>query len=383
MLQETSAKLTKLHNRRPEYISVTQAITGCSSEIDRYLIDCLWSSQMQNHRDMHEISVILQQQQDHQKLLMTMQSLIIHGQSSVGPTATQSIGAVELGCVTLVDATGHEHPISVNFCTSFQQLHEMFQVLFKRDSIEARIQRQYMEEGQHDLCIDDDKQVTRLTRHEWPNIEAGTKIVMRVIIEQSTPSSAQIDYRCQFCSAVNRASLGSKCSIDCRVCKRRFQISCEPFYAEGDIPDTEVHYLIRNFLVQQTVVATMSEMIQRREYLQAGINAFEQSIQTVLAQTTRGFPDELWSARLEKMRKELHSRKVLFLRVNQAIQLVPNTPGVSNISVLPDVARRKTSGPSQLSMPGQAHPINSRQDGQIRRPGVCPTRSSPIPQWLI
>jgi hypothetical protein len=33
---------------------------------------------------------------------------------------TQLSAAVTLGCVTLVDATGHEHPISVTFCTSFQ-----------------------------------------------------------------------------------------------------------------------------------------------------------------------------------------------------------------------------------------------------------------------
>ena len=39
MLQETSDQLMKLHKRRPGYTSITQAITGCSSEIDRYLLE--------------------------------------------------------------------------------------------------------------------------------------------------------------------------------------------------------------------------------------------------------------------------------------------------------------------------------------------------------
>ncbi|KAG2060080.1 hypothetical protein BDR06DRAFT_621095 [Suillus hirtellus] len=184
ILEETSAQLRRLENRRLEFASVTQVIAGCSIEIDRYLANYLFSSQMQNRHDMAEVLAILQRQQD-----------------SVEPA---SIQLTALGCVKIVDATGHEHPISVTFCTSFQQLNDMLQVLFKSESIEARIQRRYMEQGQYDLCIDDDKQVIQLTSHEWPSIEAGTTIVMRVILEQET--LPEVEYRCHFCRTVNRIS---------------------------------------------------------------------------------------------------------------------------------------------------------------------------------
>jgi hypothetical protein len=41
-----------------------------------------------------------------------------------------------------------------------------------------------MEQEQYDLCIDGEKQVTRLTNDEWPSIEAGTTIVLRVAFQQ-------------------------------------------------------------------------------------------------------------------------------------------------------------------------------------------------------
>ncbi|KAG2753574.1 hypothetical protein P692DRAFT_201252431 [Suillus brevipes Sb2] len=131
---------------------------------------------------------------------------MIRPQSSMGPSA--SPGAIALGCVTLVDATGHHHAISVNCCTSYQQLNEMLRVLFQRDAIEAQIQRRYIEKGEYDLCIDEGTQVTPLTSHEWSRIEAGTMIVMRVTIEQETSPSG-VDYECHFCGAVNRLGVRS------------------------------------------------------------------------------------------------------------------------------------------------------------------------------
>ncbi|KAG1873641.1 hypothetical protein DFJ58DRAFT_741495 [Suillus subalutaceus] len=90
MLQDISAQVTQLYNRGLAYTSVTQAIAGCSSEIDRYLADYSWSSQMQSQYNIHEVLEILRRQQD-----------------SVGPTVTKLTAAVTFGCVTLVDATGH------------------------------------------------------------------------------------------------------------------------------------------------------------------------------------------------------------------------------------------------------------------------------------
>jgi hypothetical protein len=75
-------------------------------------------------------------------------------------------------------------------------------------------------------------------------------------------------------------------------------------------------------------IPTLPELMQRKEYLKSAINNIEQGIQNVLAQSG-GFPDEAWSAKLDKMRAELHSRKTLFVRMNQAIQqLTTNNGGV-------------------------------------------------------
>ena len=99
----------------------------------------------------------------------------------------------------------------------------MLRVLFQRDAIEAQIQRRYIERGEYDLCIDEGTQVTPLTSYECSSIEAGTKIVMRVTIEQETTSLSEVDYKCRFCGAVNRLGVrsvkyqsrgGTVCSID-------------------------------------------------------------------------------------------------------------------------------------------------------------------------
>lgn len=160
----------------------------------------------------------------------------------------------------------------------------MLQVLFECDSIEARIQKRYVEEGQYDLCINDGRQMTRLTSRS--NIAAGTKIVMRVIFEQETTSFSEFDYKCHFCGAVNHFPVESVmhslerqagCSVDwwvclsprgcrcltvrSRVCKRWFQISRDPHVQQStqsrnsnstEASDEELH-LIHNFLVQQSV----------------------------------------------------------------------------------------------------------------------------------
>ncbi|KAG2033108.1 hypothetical protein BDR03DRAFT_1014656 [Suillus americanus] len=270
MLQDTSARVTTL--REHYYLastSVTQAIAGCFTEIDRYLADYLvWSSQIQSQCDAHEALVILRrEQEDRQKFLMTIESIVVRGQSSVGPSAS---GTVALGCVTLVDATGHNHAISVNFCTSYQQLNGMLRVLFERDAIEAQIQRRYIEKGKYDLCIDKGTHVTPLTSDEWSSIEPGTKIVMRVTIQQETSLGSDVYYKCHFCGTLNRLSIRSVkyrsggrtvCSTDCRECKRRFQITRDEKkrstrYSNRDSNHTvdAEELLIRNFHIEQIPV---------------------------------------------------------------------------------------------------------------------------------
>ncbi|KAG2035110.1 hypothetical protein BDR03DRAFT_542880 [Suillus americanus] len=152
----------------------------------------------------------------------------------------------------------HEHPVPVNFYTSFQQLNKMLQVLFERDSIAAR--NNVIEEGQYDLSIDNGTRLTSPTSHEWPSIEAGTKTVMKVIIEQQVTSG--VDHQCHFCGAVTRLGVETimhllqlfqrqaGCSIDCQICKRRFQISHVPVSVERSprrVPRGSLHsYLKRN-----------------------------------------------------------------------------------------------------------------------------------------
>ncbi|KAG1896396.1 uncharacterized protein F5891DRAFT_601295 [Suillus fuscotomentosus] len=194
-LEDTSVRLKKLRKRRLAYTSVTQAITGCSTDIDRYLMECLWSSQMQSQRETRELLIISRRrEEDLQNIEQSFAAL------SVLPLS----GSIAPGCVTLVDATGRHQAISVNWCTSYQQLNCMLRVLFERDAVEAQIQRRYIEEGKYDLCIDEGKKVTPLTSHKWSSIEPGTKIVMRVTIQQETSSLSGVDYRCHFCGAVNR-----------------------------------------------------------------------------------------------------------------------------------------------------------------------------------
>ncbi|KAG1871749.1 hypothetical protein DFJ58DRAFT_910784 [Suillus subalutaceus] len=206
MLQDTSTRVTALHERCLASPSVTQAIAGCFSEIDRFLAEYLvafyslkiWSSQMQSQHDMHEKLEIIRRQREEDRRVADHNAKLMN----------RTVALV--GCVTLVDATGHEHAIPVKFCTSFQQLNKMLQVLFECDSIEARLQRRYVEEGQYDLCIDDGKQVTRLTSHGWSCIATGTKIVMRVIFEEeATEFDYEFDYKCHFCGTVNHIAVWS------------------------------------------------------------------------------------------------------------------------------------------------------------------------------
>jgi len=148
----------------------------------------------------------------------------------------------------------------------------MVAVLLERDCIEAQIQKRYMEKGQYDLCIDEGTQVTELTSHGWSRIEQGMTIVMRIIFEQRKRATPQ--YQCHICKIWNELISGSvdlrltHCSIDCRGCNRRFQISLIELYRkakEGAIDgmtsepskidtnqttETEM-WLIRNFHVRR------------------------------------------------------------------------------------------------------------------------------------
>ena len=67
----------------------------------------------------------------------------------------------------------------------------------------ASVQRRYITSGNFDFCIDDGKRVALLTSDSdvWQNMEAGTRIVMRVIFEQLAFFSRT--YTCHLCGAWN------------------------------------------------------------------------------------------------------------------------------------------------------------------------------------
>jgi hypothetical protein len=80
----------------------------------------------------------------------------------------------------------------------------MLPVLIPLERSGASVQRRYITSGKFDFCIDDDKNVMLLNSdsNAWQNIEAGTRIVMRVIFEQLASFSAT--YKCHLCGTPNK-----------------------------------------------------------------------------------------------------------------------------------------------------------------------------------
>ena len=75
---------------------------------------------------------------------------------------------------------------------------------FKGDSAEARIQRLCMEKEMYDVCIiDESGQVGRIVANEdLTDLEPGTHVMMRVIIEQVSSADVQ-QQLCPFCKTWN------------------------------------------------------------------------------------------------------------------------------------------------------------------------------------
>ncbi|OJA12107.1 hypothetical protein AZE42_03435 [Rhizopogon vesiculosus] len=110
VLEATSEQLTRLSKRFLVYQSVTQAITGCSSDLDQYLQE-------------HSLSA-----QTHiQNVVVETRDILV--QQFRGPTAMQP-GTFTPGCFILVDATGRERPIPVDFGTSYEQLKKLLDTWF-------------------------------------------------------------------------------------------------------------------------------------------------------------------------------------------------------------------------------------------------------------
>ena len=79
----------------------------------------------------------------------------------------------------------------------------MLPVLIPPERSEASVQRRYITSGKFEFCIDDGLRITLLTSDSnlWHTIEAGTRIVMRVVFERQAFFFAT--YECHLCGAQN------------------------------------------------------------------------------------------------------------------------------------------------------------------------------------
>ena len=70
--------------------------------------------------------------------------------------------------------------------------------LFQCRPDQAQIQRWYIERKQYDFVIDDGTNVIQLTRESdiWSKLESGTRIVMRVVMEEVANSTVTATYKC-------------------------------------------------------------------------------------------------------------------------------------------------------------------------------------------
>ncbi|KAG6382141.1 hypothetical protein JVT61DRAFT_784 [Boletus reticuloceps] len=204
--------------------------------------------------------------------------------SAMSGSAARLPEAISRGYAVLVDATGREHTILLDHCRYLGQLDAMLSViLFECRPDEAEIQRWYIERKLYDFVIYNktNSDVIQLTRESdiWSNMESGTRIVVRVIVEEVVRSAVMATYKCP-CGTLNAVEVSIEevatalqrgCTIiwalnelKSRHCERRFQITRTQNEQEVTddtssqrqaiaTPAAESKHLIRNFLARQVV----------------------------------------------------------------------------------------------------------------------------------
>lgn len=93
----------------------------------------------------------------------------------------------------------YKYASSGSLIGDFQQLDLMLRAsLFQCKTNEAEVQRWYIERKRYDFVIDNGTSVIQLTKESdlWSNLESGTKIIMRVIIEEEAASTLTATYKC-------------------------------------------------------------------------------------------------------------------------------------------------------------------------------------------
>ncbi|KAI6131096.1 hypothetical protein EDD16DRAFT_1538806 [Pisolithus croceorrhizus] len=250
---------------------LTQQIAGCYSKVNEHLLEFTALSQMQLLTKVDHLAALVQSHivdnQSIRQFIMTLEM----GQSPVG---------IALGYVILVSATGREHKMLSDQCASFQQLRDMLPVLLHQCwPDEAELQQWYIDRGQYDFVLDDGTIVTELTSGSdlWSRMQAGTKIVMRVITEEIATSFSE-RYQCP-CGTWNDLKTNTenilvtlkrgRC-ITCCWCKRRFLVTRSEREkmknsiskqkkgppSDDDERVVKAKYLIRNFVAKQVLQET-------------------------------------------------------------------------------------------------------------------------------
>ncbi|KAI6043596.1 hypothetical protein EDC04DRAFT_2890744 [Pisolithus marmoratus] len=179
VLEDTTLKLREMQSHHFHGSPVlTQQIVGCSSKINDHLLVFMALSQMQLLANIDHLTALMQSRETENQSIKQFVMALGMGQLPAGMT---------IGYVILVDATGRQHKMLSDQCSSFQQLHDMLPALVHQClPDEAEVQRWYIDRGKYDFVLDDGTNVTELTRQHdlWSTIQAGTKIVMRVITEE-------------------------------------------------------------------------------------------------------------------------------------------------------------------------------------------------------
>ncbi|KAI6155948.1 hypothetical protein BKA82DRAFT_245764 [Pisolithus tinctorius] len=188
MLEDTTSTLGEMRSVMRGSPALAQEIAGCSSKIDEYIGETTLVYLMQQQTDI--TTIMHTQQTQFQSIMQVLKTLY----SRQLPTDITS------ATVTMVDATGREHRMLLDQCSSFDRLVTFLPgILHQCRPDEAEIQQWYIDQGQYDIVIDDGTNVTQLTRESdvWSTIQPGTKMVMRIITAEVVRSfSARCRCRC-------------------------------------------------------------------------------------------------------------------------------------------------------------------------------------------
>ncbi|KIM42531.1 hypothetical protein M413DRAFT_444254 [Hebeloma cylindrosporum] len=157
----------------------------------------------------------------------------------------------------VMDATGRQHKLTMDVAQSFEQFTMVLRALFLRKLPQDQVLQKYMDISALVLTVDDGREPLQLTDEEgWMNnVQSGMTIVMSVIMLQHTFSrdeTIETKYQCPFCDCWNR--MNGRLLIDCRSCKRRFQVKSRDQYNGGEKTVTIAAHernLIQNIYLRQ------------------------------------------------------------------------------------------------------------------------------------